>query len=215
MAFRVCSSSRARMASADGDGKSLLRLELFPFSWKQLLHLESSSFSSTSPNEKIPPFRVHQNCAASKVVLKLSAAVGPRNTLFLLSLLSQFGSFSPSFPATNNVGLALGAWQPSPLSTARPRAPVPRRIPCECSGWSSLLACNVLCAAQGPLLLFVTSGCCWGAVGEGGWQMFAPCFPGWCEAISHASASGGRRGPWWPPWHLPVCHSLTVSPGKM
>lgn len=46
----------------------------------------------------------------------------------------------------------------------------------------------------------------------GGWQMFAPCFLGWYEAISHASASGVS---WWLPWHLPVCHSLIVSQGKL
>lgn len=117
LAFRVCSSSHSCMASADGDRKCLLHLELFPFSWKQLLLLESSFFSSLSPNEKFPLFRVHQNYIASKVALKLSAAVGPRNMLFLLSLLFWLGSFSPSFPAMNNVQFTLGAWQSSPLST--------------------------------------------------------------------------------------------------
>ena len=132
LAFRVCSSSRTCMASADGDGKCLLYLELFPFSWKQLLLLERSFFSSTSPNEKFPLFRIHQNCIASKVVLKLSAAVGPRNMFFLLSLLSWLGSFSPSFSTVNNVQFTrclavlftLDIW---------PRVPVPCHIPCECS----------------------------------------------------------------------------------
>jgi len=57
LAFRVCSSSHTCMARADRDGKYLLHLELFSFSWKQRLLLERSFFSSTSPNEKFPPFR--------------------------------------------------------------------------------------------------------------------------------------------------------------
>lgn len=104
------------MASADGDEKCLLYLKLFPFSWKQLVLLASSIFSSTSPNEKFPLLRVHLNCIAC-MVLKLSAAVGPRNMLFFLSLLSWLGSFSSSFPAMNNVHFTLGAWQSSPLLT--------------------------------------------------------------------------------------------------
>lgn len=134
LAFRDCSSSHACMASAHGDGKCLLYLELFPFSWKQLVLLESCFFCSTSPNEKFPLTRVHQHCIASKVMSELSAAGGPRNMLFLLSLL-----FSPGLAALalfpHHEQCSVHSLCLAVLSTLDiwPRVHVPCCIPCECS----------------------------------------------------------------------------------
>lgn len=89
-------------------GAVSLFLEADAPSWELYL------FSSTSPKEKFPLFSVHQN---SKVVLKPSETVGPRDMFFILSLLSWLGSFSLSLPAVNNVQLTPSAWQSPPLLT--------------------------------------------------------------------------------------------------
>lgn len=125
-------------------------------------------FSSTSPKEEFPLFSVHQN---SKVVLKLSAAVGPRDMLFILSLLSWLGSFSLSVPAVDNIQLAPNAWQCPPLLTYGlgclsplvSHASVPTRAPF----WQEMC-----CSQPKAQLLFpcIFMGSCW-STGREHWNI--------------------------------------------